>query len=197
MSCSVLKCAAVCCSVLQCVAVCCSALHLQNWEVYDSPTDHVACRTPWRLIPLSLSFSLPPPSFSFLSLSLVHSLSLSRSLSFSLTRTDGEEVATRHHTAMQHTATHCNTLQHTVTHCNALQQTHCNIADSERNIAGHLEVAKQVLHCFRGLQCCSAFVAAFCSVLQCVAVCCSVLQCVAVCCSVLQCIAIAATTWRP
>jgi len=32
------------------------------------------------------------------------------------------------------------------------------------------------------------FIAACCSVLQCVAVCCSVLQCVAVCCSVLQCL---------
>jgi len=34
------------------------------------------------------------------------------------------------------------------------------------------------------------YVAACCSVLQCVAVCCSVLQCVAVCCSVLQCVVV-------
>jgi len=68
---------------------------------------------------------------------------------------------------LQHSATHCNTVQHSTTHGNTRQHTATHCDNCPRS------VDSTVLQCF---------IAARCSVLQCVALCCSVLLCAAVCC---------------
>ena len=154
---------------MQCVAMCCTS-RFGRCTIHQRTT--LVGRHSDSSISLSLSLSLPPLSHS-LFISLVHSLSLSLSLFLVLSLSRLHTLMAR---KLQHAITlQCNTIEHTVTHCNALQQTHCNVANSERNVVGHLKVAKQLLRCFRGSQCCSAFVAVCCSVLQRVAVCCSVL----------------------
>jgi len=99
------------------------------------------------------------------------------------------------HTALQHTATHCNTLQHTATHSNTLQHiaTYCNTL---QHIATHCNTPSTSVPSRAGGEASARATETTSSSLsamppdeyfhrlqvQCAAVCCSVVHRVAVCC---------------